>query len=477
MRSLPRLWASIVAAMVLAGCAVGPDYERPDLLLPEEWPDEIAGHMAAGYDDVAFWWELYQDPVLDQLIDEALENNLDIGEAAARVARSRAVLGYRSAERYPVLGGLAEYQRDDPGLISDTYRTEMTVAAVLEYEVDLWGRLSRARESAKAALLGTAYTRDAVRLAVISDVVSTYFDYRAAREQIETTEATIVSFEEALELERSRRDRGATTELTVLQATAELENSRAVLPALKALAEQRRRALAVLIGDSEAVLDGLGLLGDRELEDLPDAMTDLPRSIPSDLLVRRPDVRAAEAFLIAANADIGAARAEWFPSVNLVGAYGTGARTTGGLFTGPAALWEIVAGAAIPILDFGRRRAVVSEAEAFREIAEIQYRAVVQEAFREVGDAWTLLQASEERASAGAREVEARDEVLRLAERRYLGGYIRYFEVLDARRALFDANLTMIDIARDRLVAAATLFRALGGGWQPGEAPASEDEE
>ncbi|QIT55993.1 efflux transporter outer membrane subunit [Aquisalimonas sp. 2447] len=463
-----RNWcgAALMVAL-LGGCTVGPDYEQPDLDLPAEWPEEVAERMGPDYDDVAFWWELYEDPILERLVREALENNLEVGVAAARVAQARAVLGFRRAEQYPTLDGLVEAEREDPGLTGGGIDSEFTVAGVLSYELDLWGRLSRAEEAARAQLLGTAYSRDAVRLAVISDVASTYFDYRAIKEQIDTTENTIGSLIEALELERSRRDSGASTELAVRQAEAELETSRAGLPGLRAEAEQRRRALAVLVGDTAAVLSGLDDLGDHGLPDLPDAATELPQTLPSEMLVRRPDVRAAESFLVAANADIGATRAEWLPSVNLAGIFGTAATTPGDLFTSGSTLWEVIGTATVPILDFGRRQAQVEEVEEAREIAELQYRSTIQEAFREVGDAWTLMNAADERMTVREREVAARIEVAQLAERRYLGGYVPYLEVLDARRSLFDARLTMTEAARDRLVATATLYRALGGGWDP----------
>ena len=449
---------------VVTGCAVGPDYERPDLLLPEEWPEEIGESMATDL-DIGAWWQRYGDPVLDRLVEEALENNLDVGLAAARVGEARTILGFRDAERYPTIGAFAEVERDDPGLTGSGPGTEMVVAGNLSYEVDLWGRLSRDAESARANLLGTAYARDAVRLAVVTDVVASYFDYRAVAEQIEITEDTIASREESLEVERSRYRSGATTELAVRQAEAELQTSRAELPGLRAEAMRGRRALAILVGDSGAVLRGLDDLGDHGLPSLPDGVTELPALLPSDLVERRPDIRAAEAFLVAANADIGVARAEWFPRVDLLAVAGTGATAAGDLFTGPATLWELFGSVSAPILDFGRRQASISEAEVGREIAELQYRATILESFREVGDAWTLLESAAERLEARIAEVEALVDVVDLAERRYRGGYSPYLEVLDARRALFSAELSRTAAARDRLVATATLYKALGGGW------------
>ncbi len=461
-----------VSAAVMTACAVGPDYERPDILLPQDWPEEVRSPMDEEA-SIGQWWTRYDDPVLSELVERALENNLDIGLAAARVAEARASLGFRRAEQFPTVSAFAEAERDDPGLTGGGIDQEIVVAGALSYELDLWGRLSRDTESARAALLATAFSRDAVRLAVVTDLVASYFDYRAVVEQIRITERTITSREESLELEESRFRSGATTELAMRQAEAELETSRAELPGLRAEAERGRRALAILVGDSEAVGRGLGGLGDFGLPDLPDSVTELPRVLPAELLERRPDIRAAESFLIAANADIGVARAQWLPRVDLLAIYGTGATAAGDLFTGPATLWELLGTVTAPILDFGRRRSAVEGAEALYDIAELQYRATILDAIREVGDAWTLLTTADERLEARDREVAARVEVVNLAERRYGGGFSPYLEVLDARRALFDAELSRTAAARDRLIATATLYRALGGGWEIDEEQAA----
>lgn len=455
---------------LLAACAVGPDYAQPEVDLPEEWPEELDARMEADFEDIDHWWELYEEPVLEQLVREALVNNLDVAVAAARVTQARAVLGLSRSERYPTLDAFAEAEREDPGLTGGETGSEFVLGGLLSYELDLWGRLARSEEAARAELLNTAFSRDAVVLAVIGDVVGAYFAYRATIEQIEITQATIQSLQEALELERSRREGGASTELAVRQAEAELETSRAGLPSLHESAERQRRALAVLIGDQEAVLEGVDFLDEHGLDDLADTQIDLPDTMPSELLLRRPDIRAAEASLIAANADIGATRAAWLPSLNLAALFGQGATQFGDLASSDAGLWEISAAATVPILSFGRRQAELDAAEAGRDIAEQQYRAAIQAGFQEVGDAWTVLRAAEERVAAREREIEARVEVLRLAERRYLGGYIPYLEVLDARRALLDARLTMTEASRDRLVATAVLFRALGGLHGVGDA-------
>ena len=469
----------LLGAGLLGGCAlVGPDYERPDLVLPTEWPTELSVTMDGG-EEPGMWWQRYEDPVLDSLIERAQLNNLDIELAAARMMEARAELGFRRADRFPSISGFIEAERENPGLTGGSTGSEFVVAGALSYEVDLWGRLARATEGARANLLASAFGRDAIRLAVITDVVASYFEYRAVVDQIQITEDTIVSRQESLRLEQARFRSEEIAELPLRQAEAELQTSRAELPALKAAENRARRTLAILVGDLGAVLSGLEDLGDDGLPDMDEAITDLPDVLPSDLLGRRPDIMAAEAFLVAANADIGVARAEWFPRVDLLAIAGTGATHIGDLFTSNASLYELFGSVTAPILDFGRRQASVSGAEARREIAEVQYRATIMEAFRDVGDAWALVVAADEELEARDLEVQALINVVAAAERRYLGGFTPYIELLDAQRALFGAQLNRTAAARDRLIAMATLYKALGGGWDGpmhGEADRAPDE-
>jgi len=452
--------------IALGACSLSPEYQRPDLLLPEEWPTEASeldqAHEPEGLKN---WWTRFDDPQLDDLVKRALENNPDLEIAAARVAEARAVLGMGRAERLPRLDLEAEMERENPGESGDT-GTDLEIAAALSYEVDLWGRLSQADESARAQLLSTAYSRDAIHLAIISDVVSQYFQLRAAQDQIRITRDTIQTRKEALELEQIRRRAGAATQLALRQAEAELETSRAELPGRLAEARQLSRALAILVGQDDEVMSGLlEMEENRGLPELNGELAQLPAYLPARLLEYRPDIQAAEYALIASNADIGVARANWFPRINLVAALGTAASSGSNLFTSAAQLQALSAEVTAPILDFGRRAADVDTAEARRDLAEVQYRSTILEAFREVADAWTLMTTAEEQRQARAREVEARLEVTDLAVTRYVGGYTEYLEVLDARRALFDAQIALTEAERDRLVSEATLYRALGGSW------------
>ncbi|MCP1726900.1 multidrug efflux system outer membrane protein [Natronospira proteinivora] len=457
----------VLALLVLLGaCSLSPEYQRPDLLLPEEWPtDESELDREQGPDVLTDWWTRFDDPQLNELVEHALEENPDLEMAAARVAEARAVLGMGRAERLPRLDLEAELERENPGESGD-WETDLEIAAALSYEVDLWGRLAQASESARAQLLSTAYTRDAIRLTIISDVISHYFQLRAAQDQIRITRDTIQTREEALELEQIRRRAGAATQLALRQAEAELETSRAELPGRLAEARQLSRALAILVGRDDEVMSGLEAMDDNQgLPDLNGDLAQLPAYIPARLLEYRPDIQAAEYALIATNADIGVARANWFPRINLVAALGTAASSGSSLFTSAAQLESLTGEITAPILDFGRRAADVETAEARKELAEIQYRSTILEAFQEVADAWTLMTTAEEQRRVREREVDARLEVTDLAVTRYVGGYTEYLEVLDARRALFDAQIALTEAERDRLVAEANLYRALGGSW------------
>ncbi|MEX1081469.1 MAG: efflux transporter outer membrane subunit [Halofilum sp. (in: g-proteobacteria)] len=476
-RSARRSLTLVGAVLLITGCAVGPDYERPDLSLPADWedPDMLPAEQR---EDWSSWWERYEDPALEALVERATAENLEIQTQAARVRQARAQLGLAEAEQLPRLDLQAEATRQEQSEVADTVGggepfTQYGIAGVLDYELDLWGRLDRGEEAARARLLESAYAADAVRLSVISDVVTTYFELRAAERQLQIAQRTAESRERNLGIQRSRYEAGATTELTYRQAQAELESVRAEVPGLRHQVERLENALGVLVGQNPRELMADESLPGTPLDEirLPAERPDL---LPSELLERRPDVRAAEALMIAANADIGGAKAQWFPSLNLSAMVGTQALDAGDLFSPAAGNWSAGASLLTPLLDFGRIRANVETAEAVRDQAELQYRTTVRTAFREVRDALTLLETANERLQARQRQVAALQRTLVVAERRYEGGYTSFIEVLDAQRALLDAELAVSTAVRDRFAATATLYRALGGGWSAPPSAASD---
>ncbi|AXY41050.1 efflux transporter outer membrane subunit [Halomonas sp. JS92-SW72] len=464
-KALPVL---LLSTALLAGCAVGPDYRAPALDLPEQWPEHVL-LSAEARADWQQWWRQFEDPHLDALVARAVDDNLELRLQLARIQESRARLGLARAEQLPTVGAQAEAARErTPGTLSpfgESTDTTFSLAGVLDYELDLWGRLAREREASEALLEQSLFAHDAVRLNVIGDVVATYFDLRSAQRQLRITEATAESREETFRLEQLRFDVGESDELALRQAQSELESTLAQLPGQRQRVRVLEGALALLVGMTPAELMGELDYGDTDLEAiaLPDGV---PAVLPSELLARRPDIRSAEAGLIAANAGIGVAEASRLPRFNLGGLLGSAAGDAGDLFTSAAGTWGLSATVMGPLFDFGRSASRIETAEALAEQAEVQYRATVAQAFNEVRNALVTYEASGERVEAIRRQVTAFERTLELAEVRYREGFVGFIELLDAQRALLAAELALSEAMRDRLTATATLFKALGGGWQ-----------
>lgn len=459
------------AAALLSGCLLGPQHSVPASELPETLPlPETVERDGA---DWQAWWRGFGDPALNRLIERAMADNLELREQAARIRAARARLGFAEAEQLPSVDLQAEASREQqPGAafgiegVSGTTRSLFSVSGVLGYELDLWGRLARQREAAAAQLAENVFAREAVRLSLIADLVTTYFEYRSAQRQLGITEDAVATREESLGLQELRYEAGAVNRLVLLQAKSELATARSRLPDQRERLDQLESALAILVGASPRELFEGMTLAEQPLADL-DALDAYPEALPAELLERRPDIRAAEAALRATNASIGAAQAARLPSLSLSGLIGSTAAETGDLFTGPAEAWSIGASVLGPVLDFGRGRANVEEAEALRDRAALQYQATVQTAFREVRDALVSFEAANARVRALRDRVEAIADTAELADVRYEAGATDFLVVLDARRELLDAELALSEALQRRLTASATLFKALGGGWNP----------
>jgi multidrug efflux system outer membrane protein len=490
-----RRWIALLGAFSLAACTAGPDYRRPDLALPAQWNSEVL-LSAQERENLAEWWTYFGDPVLQALVRQAVARNLNIRLEIARVREARARLGFAHANQFPTtalqvdaarqqgatgiggfggsdagLGaGFGDLGSDGGGFGGDDIGAFnfFSIAGVLNYEVDLWGRLDRIEESARAALFASIFARDAVALMVITDVVTTYFRLLGAERQLVIALRTVRSRERNFELERARYINGATDQLTFRQSQAELERVRAQVPPLREQVRDLESALSVLIGESarEIMQERRMPRGSLLALNLPTVMPDL---LPSALIERRPDIRAAEAALIAANANVGAVKAVYFPRLNLSGLIGLEALKIDDLFGSSADNWSIGSSLLTPLLYFGRIRADVERARAIRRQAEVQYRRTVQTAFQEVRNALTSLQIANERLEARLRQIKALQRTLALARIRYRAGYSSFIEVLDAQRQLFNAELAATQAGRDRYIATATLFKALGGGWRAEE--------
>lgn len=468
---LPGRGLCMLAGALLAGCAVGPDYERPELEMPEAWPEQAVLEAGSG-EALREWWQGFGDPVLDELVERALADNLELGIQAARVAEARAQLGLARAEQLPTVGLQAEATRQrQPAAVfgledfETAPRDLFSIAGLLGYEVDLWGRLAREREAAAAGLEANIYAREAVRLGLIADVVVTYAGLRGAQRQLQVTERTLAARQESVRVQQLRYEAGAIDELELRQAESALAAARAELPTRIEALRRRESALGILLGTQPSeLLEAIELpAGELRAGMVPGK---IPAELPAELLNRRPDLRAAESELRQATAAVGASEAAGLPQLTLSGLLGTAAADSSDLFTSQAESWSVGAMLAGPLLDFGRTRARVESAEARREVAELRYRATVALALTEVRDALVFYRSSGQRLEAAEGQLVALRRTEELAEIRYAAGYISIIELLEAQRALLAVELAHARTLADRYAATATLFKALGGGWE-----------
>jgi outer membrane protein, multidrug efflux system len=454
----------ISIAAALSGCIVSRvDPQKPELPLPASLP-------AVTVETVQLpdpWWTIFGDPVLNQLVDEALQYNTDVAIAASRVAQARAALRGTNANRLPTVDLEANYGRSKqsadiaffPG--ADEPQSSYSVQGAVGYELDLWGRYQRASEAARAELLNSEYGREATKLGLTGDVARGYFALIAAAEQLARGRDTLATREESLRLEKLRLDAGESDEFTFKRAEADAEATRTSVFELELEVTRRVTSLGVLLGRSPKDLVERAILT-SEVE-LPD-VTALPAALPSTLMERRPDIGAAEALLNASAADIGVARAELFPRISLTGAFGSASRELGDLFTQPTEAWSWAAGLVQPIFEGGRLRANVSRAEAVREQRKAEYARTVQQAFREVLDGLNGQRLIDSVRDSNSAQVAALSRATELAELRYNQGDIAFIELLDVRRGLFLAQIEYVAAQRDALLNTVDLALAVGGG-------------
>lgn len=469
-------------ALILAGCAVGPDYRRPALELPQQWRGAEATSAAStrSADSAGDrWWSLYADPQLDRLVDEALAHNADAAVATARVLEVRAQATSIDADRYPAItAGLSGNRTKSSTLgtapISGLPRTQSDYRATLDasYEVDLWGKYSRASESARADLFAAESARESVRLSLTAEVVRQYFALLAADAQVRVAQRTLESRDETLALFAQRVDAGTLAEFTLSQAQAEAAQTRSQLAALQQAQDRSESALALLLGRSpRAIIEQRVERGAPGTAEQIDASAELviPAGLPSELLLRRPDLREAEARLISSNAQIGAARAQYFPSIGLTAYLGGESTAFSTLFSGPAGIFQFAAGITQPLWNAGRIGAGVDAAQARHEQTQAQYQKAVASAFKDLRDALAAQNAARQTLAAESTRAQALARSLKQARQRFDAGIASQLDVLDVERNLLAAELARIDAERARKAALADLFKALGGGWTANE--------
>lgn len=465
----------LLPVLALGACALGPSYERPELELPDAWPGawpDTPASAASSGGDMKSWWRRFDDPVLDGLIERALEDNLDLRLGFARVQESRARLGLARAEQFPTVALQAEASRQrQPAAaigiegIEIPPRSLFSVSGVLSYELDLWGRLARSRDAALAELERSMYAHEAMRITLVSEVVTGYYALRSAEAQLDITRQTLASREEDVRVQRLRYEAGMVDELVLRQAESDLATVKAQLPARRDAVYRRESALAILVGlDPAALVAGFDF--DAPALEVVPAQAAVPAVLPAELLARRPDLRAVEAGLQAATARVGVAMAARLPQLNLAALAGSVAGSAGDLFGSDAESWRVGAEVSGPLLDFGRGRAGVETASAVMVQAELQYRAAVTAAVAEARDALRAYDNSLAAQRAVAEQVAALRRTEALADIRYREGYISIIELLDAQRGLLGAELLLAQSRADHYAATATLFKALGGGWE-----------
>jgi multidrug efflux system outer membrane protein len=468
----PLLIAIVAAAIVLPGCMVGPNYSRPPVQTPANFraPAPLPEPQAASLADLK-WFEVFHDQELQELIRVALKQNYDLRDAVARVDEARANLGITHSNQLPQVGAsgaleITRLSRDGqfplPASFVQGQNRNWGSAALnlLSFEVDLWGRLRRATEAARANLLGAEENRKAVVSTLVSDVAADYFELLQLDYQLEISQSTLETRRESLRLVQERQGGGVATLLDLRQAEELVSSAAESIPALQQQIEQTENQISLLLGRNP----GGVIRGRKFLEQ--EVPPEVPAGLPSALLDRRPDIRAAEQGLIAANANIGVAKAAYFPQISLSGLLGGQSSRLANLFSGPNSTWSFVPQVTQPIFAGGRLKSGVRLAEAEREQARVAYERSIQTAFSDVSDALIAHQRTRESRLEQEKLVTALQDRKSLAYVRYRGGVDTQLNALDADRDLFQAQLTLVQIRYAELLSVVQLYKALGGGWE-----------
>jgi multidrug efflux system outer membrane protein len=445
-----------------AGCTLGPNYTRPAVDVPQTYRFASDAPASATLADVPAWWRAFGDSELDALVDEGLLANHDLHIATARVDEFAARVVQTRAQGLPQVGYGAGAGRQSVGAgnVSDNYSALLSAS----WELDLWGRIRREDEAARANLLATEQARLGVALTLVSSVISGYVTLLDLDRQLEIAEATLEGRKRTVDVFQMRLDGGAVSEFEMMQVTAEYETAAAAIPELQLAIAQQENALSVLIGRNPGPIVRGGTLQDL-------IAPPVPGGLPSDLIARRPDILQSEQQLIASNALIGAARALYFPTLSLTGSGGSVSRELDDLFSGPARNWSFAGQLLGPIFSGGAIESANEQAEARREQALESYQQTIQNAFRDVDDALVAIQSKRTLVAVLARQVVALTRAVDLSRERYDNGYTDYLEVLDTERSLFSSELALSAARGDGYRSLVALYRALGGDWIDEVAP------
>jgi len=457
-----NLASAMLLTAAIAGCTVGPDYVRPDVAVPTGW--RFASGEAEARSNVA-WWDQFQDPALSRLVRTALANNKDLKVATAAVDQAFAQYGIVRSAQFPQVTGGASATRTSPSeaiplAAGGGRRTfnDFGVNLSASFELDLWGRLRRATESARAGLLASEQGRGTVVLTLVATVANGYIQLRALDRQLEIAQNTSRSLGEAARLQRIRLEEGAVPESDYVQAESQYREALARVPELERQIAHQENFISVLLGQNPG-----SIARGRTIDEL--SFPAVPGDLPASLLERRPDIRQAEENLVAANADIGVAKAAYFPNISLTGSFGFESAELSDLFKGPSRSWSFGAGLLQPIFNAGRLRGQVARAEAIQQEALYTYESSIISAFQDVENALVDRTKFGQVREEQERNVEALRRFRDLADLRYREGATIYLEVANAEQSLFNAQLAYVAVQSQLFQSYANLYKAMGGGW------------
>ncbi len=453
------------ALLFLTGCTVGPNYKRPTIAAPDAYrgldPNAPPQTTASFADEK--WWTVFDDPQLQALIHKAIAQNYDVRIAATRVLQAQASLGITRADQFPSIYGGASasnVQLPQTKTLPTTNTSANQVNLSLAWEIDFWGKYRRATESARASLLATEWAQKAVIWSLVSNVASAYFQLLELDAEMQISRDTLTSRNESLRLVRIRETGGTVSMLDVRQSEQLVYAAAANIPALERSIEQQENLISILLGDNpEPITRGKPLVENK----FPPTV---PAGLPSALLERRPDLQSAEQQLVAANAQIGVAKAAYFPDISLTAIAGYQSSALSSLFTGPAGLWSFGGQLAQPIFTAGKLRANVRLTEAQEQEALLFYQQSIQQAFREVSDSLVGYRKDQEYRAQEELLTAAAGDAVRLANLQYNGGVTSYLEVLDSDTRYFNAQIALAQAQLAERLALVELYNALGGGWQ-----------
>jgi len=447
--------------LFVAGCAMGPDYERPETSMPDGFGQVVdSGASIANLN----WWELFNDEQLNLLVRTALEQNKDMAIAVSRIEEARAALGFVRSDQYPQFEVAAGAGRSNsiPGTSFITgVSNNFVLAGNLSFELDLWGKLRRSTEAAQAELLATVEASNSVMITLIADVASAYLLLLDLDHRVAISERTLSTRIESLGIIQARFDRGTVPLIDVNQAQIEMYDAEAQLVALQRESVQVENLLSILLGQHPGAI----VREPRDISTMEPLV--VPAGLPSELLERRPDIRSVEQQLAAQTARIGVAEAIRFPSLSLTGSLGLASDDLSGFFSSDNKTWGLSAGLIAPVFNAGRNKRRVEVEIARTEQALLQYQQTVLQALREVEDSLVGVHSYENEVLAREQQEEAALSAAKLSRARYDGGVTSYLEVLESERSLFRAELLASSTMREQLVSYVTLYKALGGGWEP----------